>query len=174
VEQRAQLQRDGVVETIEGPHSDGASAEQRSSSPFAAQKEIIDRQFPYRNATVTDCPVPGIDLTTIRNVGLSDRSHAMSPQNGYQTTMPTRGHKNPNVRRNHHRSDNGLYSYRGRGAAGFRMADIIPFPTPVAPQGRPINSNMVEEGCGLVDIIYAAERIGGEACHDCEPDHPLD
>lgn len=138
------------------------------SSPFAAQKAIIDRHFPYRNATVTDRPVPGIDLTTIRNVGLP---HGPRPMD--QNTMPVRGNNYPNAGRNY-RSDNGLYTYRGRGAAGLRMADTVPFPAPVAPQGRPANSNAPGEGCGLVEIIYGAERIGGEACQDCERDHPLD
>jgi hypothetical protein len=177
-EQRAQKEHDCVVETNGTSSNDMISAEQRPFSPFAAQKEIIDRHFPYRNATVTDRPVPGIDLTTIRNVGLPHGSRSMPYQNGYrsgyQNKMPTRENNYSNTRHNHHRGNNGLYTYRGRGMAGLRMADTVPFPTPVAPQGRPANSNMTGESCGLVDIIYAAERIGGEACHDCEPDHPLD
>jgi len=156
-EQRAQQHLTASLETTEtsGP---------TPPSPFAAQKAIIDRHFPYRSATVTDRPVPGIDLTTIRNVGLP---------HGSRNAMPVRDNNFPNARRNH-RSDNGLYTYRGRGAAGLRMADTVPFPAPVAPQGRPVNSNAPGEGCGLVEFIYGAERIGGEACQDCERDHPLD
>ncbi|KAH5293845.1 hypothetical protein HBI12_228290 [Parastagonospora nodorum] len=160
-EQRAQQQLSTDTEAIE---NDGTTP----YSPFAAQKAIIDRHFPYRNATVTDRPVPGIDLTTIRNVGLPHGSRPM-----HQNTMPVRGNNYSNARRNY-RSNNGLYTYRGRGAAGLRMADTVPFPAPVAPQGRPAGSNAPGEGCGLVDIIYGAERIGGEACQDCERDHPLD
>jgi hypothetical protein len=160
-EQRAQQQLNTDTEAIENSGT-------TPYSPFAAQKAIIDRHFPYRNATVTDRPVPGIDLTTIRNVGLPHGSRPM-----YQNMMPVCGNNYSNARRNY-RSDNGLYTYRGRGAAGLRMADTVPFPAPVAPQGRPAGSNAPGEGCGLVDIIYGAERIGGEACQDCERDHPLD
>jgi hypothetical protein len=133
-EQRAQQQRENNTETNDRP-----------ISPFAAQKALIDRHIPYPNARVTEVPISGIDITTIRNVGL------------------------PSTRRRTHRSDNGLYSYRGRGVPGLRMADTIPFPPPVAPQGRPVQS-AGEEACGRIDIVYAMERIGGEACLECEVD----
>jgi hypothetical protein len=133
-EQRAQQQRENNTETNDRP-----------ISPFAAQKALIDRHIPYPNARVTEVPISGIDITTIRNVGL------------------------PSTRRRTHRSDNGLYSYRGRGVPGLRMADTIPFPPPVAPQGRPVQS-AGEEACGRIDIVYAMERVGGEACLECEVD----
>jgi hypothetical protein len=165
-EKRAQQQRESVTETMDASQNEPLTVAKRAVSPFAVQKALIDRHIPYPNARVTEVPVPGIDLTTIRNVGL--------PQNGYSSnTMPNRCKSNTNARRNHRRSDNGLYSYRGRGVAGLRMAETVPFPTPVAPQGRPV-STVGSEACGMIDIVYAAERIGGEACHECEPDHPLD
>ncbi|KAL5119369.1 hypothetical protein ACEQ8H_002638 [Pleosporales sp. CAS-2024a] len=155
VEQQAQKYLDSITNVTESSTKETWIGEQHSFSPFAAQLDLIDRQssYPYPNATVTERPIPGFDLTTIRNVG------------------PNRGSINRNSRRSHHRSDNGLYSYRGRGTAGLRMAETAPFPAPVAPQGRPLHRNVVNAGCGLVDIVYAAERIGGEACQDCEPDH---
>jgi hypothetical protein len=167
-QQRAQSQRDNSVHVVcstELQRNDDTSTEERPFSPFAAQKEMIDRQCAFRDFTVTDRLPAGIDLTTIRNVGL--------PQHDYSNTMPYRDHTYNNPRR-HNRNDNGLYSYRGRGAAGVRMQDTAPFPNPVPPQGRPANSVVGTEACGTIDIVYAAERIGGEACHDCEPDHPLE
>jgi hypothetical protein len=144
---------------------------QRSLSPFAAQIEVIDRHYPSRNFRIIDRLPPGIDLTTIRNVGLPSGAYHMAYQPDFANPMPSRGRSNSN-RRLHHRSDNGLYTYRGRGMTGVPMHNTAPFPNPVPPQGRPVNSALGSEACGRVDIIYASERIGGEACQDCEPDHP--
>jgi hypothetical protein len=167
-EQRAQKQRDNLVDVVSSTETrptDRISITERPFSPFAAQKEMIDRQNAFRDFAVTDRLPVGVDLTTIRNVGL--------PQNDQPNTMPNRSH-NYNGPRRHNRSDNRLYTYRGRGVAGIRIQDTVPFPSPVPPQGRPTRSIVGSEACGTIDIVYAAERIGGEACHDCEPDHPLE
>jgi hypothetical protein len=67
------------------------------------------------------------------------------------------------------------------------MHDTVPFPHPIAPQGRPMGgydgnaTNVPEyrqavgsEACGVVELVTAAERVGGEACNKCEPDHPME
>jgi len=71
------------------------------------------------------------------------------------------------------------------------MHDTVPFPNPIPPQGRRINgfndnprSNATHvpdykpfvgsEACGVADVAFAAERVGGEACNKCDPDHPLE
>jgi hypothetical protein len=167
-EQRAQSQRTASVEAVRSTswqQNDQSSPADRPFSPFAAQRDLIDRQVASRNYTVTDRLPTGIDLTMIRNVGL--------PQTDYPITTPYHNQLY-NYPRRHNRGDNGLYSYRGRGAAGVRMQDTVPFPNPVPPQGRPTNAVVGSEACGTIDVVYAAERIGGDACHDCEPDHPLE
>jgi hypothetical protein len=156
-EQRAQKRQ----ENAEAQQNDASTTSERPFSPFAAQKEFIDRQYAFSGFTVTDRPPPGIDLTSVRNVPLHRNDHPRRDQNY-------------NGSRRHNCSDNGLYNYRGRGIAGVRMQDTVPFPNPVPPQGRPANSVVGIEACGVVDITYAADCVGGIACHDCEPDHPLD
>jgi hypothetical protein len=160
-EQRAQKER----EDEKTQQNDAPSTAERPFSPFAAQKELIDRQYTFSGFTVTDRPPPGFDLTTLRNVPVK--------RNDQHNTVPNRNHNNNGSRR-HNRSDNGLYNYRGRGIAGVRMQDTVPFPNPVPPQGRPVNSAVGSEACEAIDILYAAECVGGMACHDCEPDHPLE
>jgi hypothetical protein len=160
-EQRAQRQR----EDAEAQQNRGPITSERPFSPFAAQKELIDRQYAFSGFTVTDRLPPGIDLTTIRNVTLH--------RNDLPNIMSNRD-QNGNDSRRQNRSNNGLYNYRGRGTAGVRMQDTVPFPNPMPPQGRPANSVVGSEACGTIDIVYAAERVGGMACHDCEPDHLLD
>jgi hypothetical protein len=175
-EQQTQMKRGGfdedVVTSTATQHEDGIFAEERIFSPFAAQKEIIARQTSLHNTTNTPL-APNVDLTTIRNVPLPHERRTMPPRNGYYNTVANRGRHNNN-RRYHNRSDNGLYQYRGRGTVGVPIHKTVPFPIPTPPQGRPSHSTVGSEACGLIDIIIAAERGGGQACHNCEPDHPLE
>lgn len=157
-EQRAQ--RLSELSNVEGafePHDGDGRI-----TPFREQNDLIDAHSALGNMVITDRPLPGIDVTSIRNVPEGPR-HAMQPH-----------HRNQH-RRSNTRSDNGLYTYHGRGMPmGLRMHDTAPFPAPVPPPGRPVRVTDPGRGCGVVDIVYAAENVGGDACFDCEPDHPLD
>ncbi|KAH7406580.1 hypothetical protein DE146DRAFT_397354 [Phaeosphaeria sp. MPI-PUGE-AT-0046c] len=164
-EQRAQKVSDVSVDRI--PELPNDAAMSAPTTPFRAQNELIDRQNAFRDMIITERPLPGIDLTTIRNVPEAPRPH------GAFNTMQHRGHANQH-RRFNNRSDNGLYSYRGRGLTGLRMHDTVPFPAPVPPPGRPFPAGATGQGCSVIEIVYAAEHVGGDACHECEPDHPLD
>jgi hypothetical protein len=126
------------------PQQPTTPTDEPPTSPFAAQKELIDRHNRYPGFRVVERLPAGFDLTTVRNV---------HPRPGRASTR---------------RSDNGLYTYRGRGVP---MGDTLPFPQPTAPQGRPAGSAFGREACGTVEIVYASERIAGEACQECEPDH---
>lgn len=176
-EQRAQQERANASDEVASP-TDTSTAD-RQFSPFSAQKDAIARSIGI-NAPRS----PYVDLTTIRNVP------SYTGHYGYNN-IPNRGaHYNNNNRRNHHHSDNGLYNYAGRGFVGVPMHNTVPFPNPTPPQGRPTggeNGNprsmapvpdyrnaVGSEACGVVDIVNAGERIGGEACNKCEPDHPLE
>ncbi|KAI0577175.1 hypothetical protein Alg130_08488 [Pyrenophora tritici-repentis] len=91
-------------------------------------------------------------------------------------TIPRRGNR-------YRHPGNGLYGGRGN-AAGIPMDATAPFPTPVAPQGR-VGQAQVEVGistdysgytigretCGMIQIDEAREKIGGLACHACDPGH---
>ncbi|KAF2029478.1 hypothetical protein EK21DRAFT_67566 [Setomelanomma holmii] len=172
-EQRSRQERKDSVSGRHTPSTtkqdNAPSEEDRSYSPFAAQKALITQQNALRNTT--NIPrAPNVDLTSIRNVALPSGPGIMPVQNGYNTTLPYREH--PNSRRNYNRSDNGLYSYGGRGMVGVPMQNIA-FPDPIPPQGRPVGISR-SEACGVVDITVAAERAGGDACNACAPDHPLD
>ncbi|KAH8723776.1 hypothetical protein GQ44DRAFT_619413, partial [Phaeosphaeriaceae sp. PMI808] len=190
--QRAQHKQEDHAESVNSAsdiqQDNTPSLRERSTSPFIAQKESIARQFALRNPT-NAAHRPGIDITTVRNVPTPLGPRNMQPHYGYPGTMHFRNHHN-----NYHhfnRSDNGLYSYGGRGMAGVPMHDTIPFPNPVPPQGRPYGSQDQKifdtgsdnreqlspligmEACGTIDIITAAES-GGGLCNSCEPDHPLE
>jgi hypothetical protein len=152
-QQRAQQSRDTaaknatVAASTEKPYTHNPP---RAYSPFAAQKAIIAQQAPLR----IDTNVAHVDITSIRNVPLRNRNAA-------QFT---------GARRFYARGDNGLYSYGGRGVP---MQETVPFPTPVAPMGRPVGmgSAVGSEACGTVEMLVAAERGAGGGCFECEPDH---
>jgi hypothetical protein len=180
-EQRAQQQRENLIEEVASLVD--ASTDDRSGSPFATQKDVIARQaaVPYAPNSPR---MPHVDLTTIRNVP----SRSVPPHLRYNNanTLPNRGQYNNN-RRGYNRSDNGLYNHVGCGMFGVPMHDTVPFPHPIAPQGRPMGgydgnaTNVPEyrqavgsEACGVVELVTAAERVGGEACNKCEPDHPME
>jgi hypothetical protein len=178
-EQPEQQKRDNFVENVvaskESPHLNESDAGDRAYSPFAAQKATIARQTGLRNTTDA-LGKPNIDITTIRNVALPHERRYIPGLNSHLKTMPNRGNYYNNNRRYHNHSDNGLYSYGGGGGGmiGVPMHHTVPFPTPMPPQGRPAYSTLGIEACGVIDIVVAAERGGGDACHTCEPDHPLD
>lgn len=167
-EHRAQKLSEVSVEGSPDLYTDTTkSANDSPSTPFRAQNELIDRQNAFRDIMITERPLPGIDLTTIRNVPEGPLPH------GAFNTLQHRGPANQ-PRRFNNRSDNGLYTYRGRGLPGLRMQDTVPFPAPMPPPGRPTSSAARNNSCGVVEIMYAAENVGGMACYKCEPDHPLD
>ncbi|KAH7092512.1 hypothetical protein FB567DRAFT_239426 [Paraphoma chrysanthemicola] len=193
-EQRSRQQRDSSATGRRTPSasntSENGSNQEQSYSPFSAQKREIDEQQALRNTTNTPRG-PALDLTSIRNVAPLHTSGNLQAYGGYKNTLPNRN--NFNARRFFNRSDNGLYSYGGRGTVGVPMQNIA-FPDPIPPQGRPAgphgtlqlgnapapNAPMLgyrqirgSEACGTVDIIIAAERGGGQACNACVPDHPL-
>ncbi|KAH7066298.1 hypothetical protein BKA63DRAFT_425784 [Paraphoma chrysanthemicola] len=193
-EQRARQQRDSSATGHRTPSTSNTSengfGQEQYCSPFSAQKKIIDEQQALRNTTNTTRG-PALDLTSIRNVAPPHTSGNLQAYGGYNNTLPNRN--NFNARRFFNRSDNGLYSYGGRGTVGVPVQNIA-FPDPVPPQGRPTapHGNMQienatatnelcqgyrqirgSEACGMVDIIIAAERGGGQACNACVPDHPL-
>jgi hypothetical protein len=174
VEQRVQKKRrsSSPVEATTTSKDDVADTD-RPYSPFASQKAIIARQTAEitTSSTPRDHMRPIIDLTTIRNVPLPSTPRI----------PPQHGKYNNRYYRNRH-SDNGLYNYtyNGRGSVGMPMHATMPFPDPVPPQGRPIDSQgpyvgytvpVGSEACGMVDITLAAEKVGGEACNVCLPDH---
>lgn len=177
--QRAQKQQDGAIENANGAtgssQAGDACAESRSASPFSAQRELIDRYNAFHGLTVTDRFPPEVDLTTIRNVGLPDGPRTAPLQANLTNTMPSRSRPSyTNNRRFNNRSDNGLYTHHNRGVAGMRLHDTVPFPDPVPPQGRPVGSVVANETCEAAMVAYAAERVAGETCYGCEPDHPLE
>jgi hypothetical protein len=176
-EQRAQQKRDdpaeNVVVSIETSSLHETAAGDRAYSPFATQKALIARQAALGD-TANVPRNPNVDITTIRNVALPCERRNTPVLNNYPKTMPNRGGHYNEHRRYYNRSDNGLYSYGSRGTVCVPMHHTVPFPTPMPPQGRPVYSMLGSEACGMVDIVVAAERGGGEACHTCEPDHPLE
>lgn len=158
--------------TSSEPTSEVSPACDDTSSPFSTQLDIIAQQSSVGNTMpINSSRYSNIDLTTVRNVGLPFPQPNFRPPTYY--TIPYRHN------RHHYRSGgNGLYG--GRGCVGIPMHATAPFPDPVAPQGRPLHSNVLNqprgfaigsESCGFVDIAVAAERGGGEACNTCAPDH---
>ncbi|KAF2822411.1 hypothetical protein CC86DRAFT_357233 [Ophiobolus disseminans] len=168
-EQRAQQKHHNSTREV-SPH-DGASAGDQMFPAFTAQQDVIARET--RLVDTTNMPRgPAVDLSTCRNVPPFAGTRNTAPQADYYNTMPARGYHNS--RHHFNRSDNGLYSYGGRGTTGVPMHDTAPFPNPIPPQGRPNGGFNDNPPCGAVDVVFAAERVGGEACNVCEPDHPLD
>jgi hypothetical protein len=143
------------------------------TEPFSTQLNMIAEQAALRNRTNTHTNSPrhfnvGVDLTTIRNVGLPTGPRNMNMHGHGPTyyTVPRRRHPN-----------NGLYGGRG-GAAGIPMDATAPFPQPVPPQGRqmlegarPAGYTIGREACGAVQIANPTEWQDGPPCNACAPDH---
>ncbi|KAJ4982589.1 hypothetical protein SVAN01_11917 [Stagonosporopsis vannaccii] len=126
---------------------------------FASQFDEVAHQATRQPGTKKNRP-PQDDLTTIRNVATREQITSQ----GYHT-LPSR-------RRTQH-TGNGLYG--GRGSVGVPLHATAPFPTPVAPMGRPADRhggyNIGTGACGNFDIAKAFEHGGRQACNTCEPDH---
>jgi hypothetical protein len=186
-EQRTQKEREnyssGLAEQMSNVSLDNTG---RPISPFAAQKDVISRHaaqvFGDDSANILHDHATNANLTTFRNVAppIAPRN-MLSMNNAYYNTMPNRGNGNGSHHRRTRNSDNGLYNYQyvGRGNAGIPITDTMPFPNAVPPRGRqaplqnptgysiPVGS----EACGQIIIEQAMERVGGDACNVCAPDH---
>ena len=141
-----------------------------SDGPFSTQFDMIARQAALQPSTNARRP-PKVDLMTVRNVP-THTGFFQGHVQGYNTV--------PSQRRNHRRSDNGLYG--GRGNVGMPLYATVPFPSPVPPMGRPtaflnrdanayLGYTVATKACGTVEIEKAAEHGGAQACNTCEPDH---
>lgn len=142
-----------------------------SVSPFATQFDIVSRQAALQSNTNTTQRLSQVDLTNIRNVPPHEPLRRVHGQ--HYGTMPSR-------RRNYRQAGNGLYG--GRGNVGVPLYATMPFPDPVPPMGRPLESNLGisdayvsytigSQACGTIEIEKAAEYGGEQACNTCEPDH---
>lgn len=136
---------------------------------FSSQLDMIERQAALQPKSNTVQP-PRVDLTAIRNVPTKD-DFLQSRSQDHQAV--------PSRRKQRH-VDNGLYG--GRGIVGMPIHATAPFPTPVAPMGRPtqysgrnydtyVGYTMGTHGCGTVEVETAAEYGGGQACNACDPGH---
>jgi hypothetical protein len=147
------------------------------SVPFVAQLDVITEQTALRERHHNNISrFANMDLTTIRNVGLPH-----GPRNMHVPSYYTVAHRAYRPYSRH--VGNGLYG--ARGYAGIPMHATVPFPDPVAPQGRPSRHDQTQavipdpyvgyaignESCGRADTMTAVERGGGEACNTCAPDH---
>jgi hypothetical protein len=131
--------------------------------PFSHQMDMVSRQAAMHDTakTLREC---NVDLTTVHNVPAMHGRH-------------TQNHSgSPSRHGGHRRGNNGLYN--GRGVAGIPMSATAPFPSPMAPHGKPVQMNegptryvgytVGTDACGSVNVEVAAER-GGEACDNCDP-----
>jgi hypothetical protein len=147
-------------------------AEAGANEPFANQFNMIAEQSALSNRTNSNAP-RHFNINPTPYVGLPSGPRNMHPPTYY--TVPRHGNRN--------NRGNGLYGGRGN-AAGVPIDATAPFPNPVPPQGRPDQRQTYgtlpidypaytigKESCGLVDITVATERIGGEPCNACAPDH---
>jgi hypothetical protein len=185
-EQRAQKQRENSIPGLAAQMSNiGLGNTGRPTSPFATQKDIIDRNGGQVSSNDTanilhDRATNG-DLTTLRNVPVAPRN-MLSTNNAYHSTMLNRGNGDGNYNRRNRNSDNdnGLYNYRyaGRGNVGIPITDTMPFPPPIPPRGRQMSVQNLwgykvpvgSEACGRIDIEQAMERAGGDPCNACASD----
>lgn len=200
-QQRAQQQ---LASSVASPDDASSTADRPFSPFQAQKDAIARQASGLRETINTSTPYapspPNVDLNTNRNVPSYTAPHNMYSQpftqphsqpNYYTNSIPHRpnNYNNPTSRRNYNRTDNGLYTQATRNMVGVPMHSTVPFPSPVPPQGRPMPAvvnprsrasipeyrNVVgSEACGVVETVMAAERVGGEACNVCEPDHPLD
>lgn len=137
--------------------SDATNIAAISGNAFSAQLDEVTRPTALRQ-NINTTQLPQGDLTAIRNVPLEDaQGHG---------TSPTR-------RQRLRQAGNGLYG--GRIQAGVPLHATAPFPDPVAPMGRPSEGygryKIGSQACGTIYIEMAAEQVGGQACHGCQPDH---
>jgi hypothetical protein len=140
----------------------GAEHDEEDYKPFAHQIDLVSRQ-----AAMHDEPKPrrgsNVDLTRIHNVSAS---YGHGSQNHSS---------NPSRHGVHRRGNNGLYN--GRGVAGVPLSATEPFPSPMAPHGRPhqlkevptryVGYTVGTDACGSVNVEVAAER-GGDVCDACD------
>ncbi|KAH7377385.1 hypothetical protein BKA66DRAFT_572183 [Pyrenochaeta sp. MPI-SDFR-AT-0127] len=173
--QQASVEREDCQPGLKPQTSKKTIAFTEDSYPsFSAQIDLITQQTTLQNCAKSITPhLSNVDLTTIRNVGFPNGPRYMHTPS--YNTAPRR-----HQRQGFHHSGNGLYS--NRGAVGVPVDDTVPFPSPVPPQGRPegrvqsghkqrVGYTVGAEACGIVDIAFAAERGGGDACNACAPDH---
>ncbi|KAF2644465.1 hypothetical protein P280DRAFT_172105 [Massarina eburnea CBS 473.64] len=144
----------------------------RSSIPFAAQLEEVDRSAEARNAVVENKELPA--TATPVAACTSQAIPVGGPIGSGAQTLPFRG---PGNNRPHNRG-NGLFDYdrtHGRPQVGIPIDQSAPFPNPIPPTGRKQYSgyyfeNVKQAGCENIEIVGAAEW-GGRSCNRCEPDH---
>jgi hypothetical protein len=175
---RRQHQEDNLRENSHPSMQNQPETPEATNQPFSSQLNFIAEQAALRNRTNTHHNPPrhfnvGIDLTTVRNVGLPSGPRNMMPHGPTYYTVP-RHRRHPN---------NGLYSGRGN-AVGIPMDATAPFPNPVPPQGR-LDHGQIQggvqdsfgghtigkEACGTVNLAVATELMSGAACNACAPDH---
>jgi hypothetical protein len=174
---RRQTQEDNRRENSRPSMQNQNESPEAPGQPFSNQLNFYAEQAALRNHTNTNHNSPrhfnvGVDLTTIRNVGLPTGPRNMMPHGPTYYTVP----------RNRRHHNNGLYGGRGN-AVGIPMDATAPFPNPVPPQGRPDHGQAQPQGtdyrsytigkeaCGMVHLANATEMVGGAACNACAPDH---
>jgi hypothetical protein len=151
-----------AVKRMESSHLARAAHSEDNDNPFAHQLDMVSRQAALQDVANPQ-QSPNIDLTTIHNVPVM-QSHRNQHQKGTPSRQP-----------GHRRGNNGLYD--GFGVAGIPMSATAPFPSPMAPHGRPaqtegmptryVGYTIGTDACGSVNIEVAAER-GGDVCDTCD------
>jgi hypothetical protein len=140
-----------------------ATHDKGDGGPFSHQMDMVSRQAAMHDTakTLRGC---NVDLTTVHNVPAMHGRHTQKHSGS------------PSRHGGHRRGNNGLYN--GRGVAGIPMSATAPFPSPMAPHGKPVQMNegptryvgytVGTDACGSITVEVAAER-GGEACDNCDP-----
>ena len=146
----------------ESSNSVDAVQEKADDGPFVHQMDFVNRQAAMHDPSETRRG-SNVDLTKIHNIPAFHRYDIQ-----HQGGSPSR-----NV--GHRRGNNGLYDRCG--VAGVPMSATAPFPSPMAPHGRPTQVKEVPtryvgytagtDACGSVNIEVAAER-GGDVCDACD------